>query len=47
MKKVYEKPDIKKVELRPEEAVLQCSKCPGNSNSPTFCNQIGGNAQHS
>lgn len=41
MKKIYKKPEIKKVELRPEEAVLACGKCPGNSNSPTRCNQVG------
>lgn len=37
MKKVYEKPDIKKVELRPEEAVLACGKCPGADNRPKKC----------
>lgn len=41
MKKVYEKPEIKKVELRPEEAVLQCTKCPGRSRTPRGCS-VGG-----
>ncbi len=40
MKKIYKKPEIKKVELRPEEAVLVCGKCPGYSNSPPKCSVV-------
>ncbi len=41
MKKPYKKPEIKKVELKPEEATLSCGKCPGNAASPPQCNKIG------
>jgi len=41
MKKPYKKPEVKKVELRPEEAVLACGKCPGKSQSPSMCNLRG------
>lgn len=32
MKKTYEKPEIRKVELKPEEAVTACNKGLGDKN---------------
>lgn len=41
MKKPYEKPEVKKVLLKPDEAVLACGKCPGDGFAPSRCNKIG------
>lgn len=38
MKKPYTKPEICKVELKSEEGILSCGKCPGNANVPRQCN---------